>query len=253
MPLDVGQLESRLGHTWLDRELLVQALTHRSFGARNNERLEFLGDGVLNCVVGLMLYRQFPDLPEGRLSRLRANLVNQDTLHEIAQDLDIGSHLRLGEGELKSGGAQRPSILADALESLLGSAMLDAGFEAAQAIVQRLFSPKIIAINPSQQGKDAKTRLQEWLQPRRMGLPSYNLTDTAGQAHAQTFHVECRIDALKLATRGHGPSRKAAEQMAAEAALARLEEEGAGSASGVKGRAQRKGVESPPPPEKRRQ
>lgn len=223
MSAGTGQLETHLGHVWRNRELLNQALTHRSFGARNYERLEFLGDGVLNCVVGLMLYQRFPELPEGRLSRLRANLVNQDSLHEIALLLDLGSHLRLGEGELKSGGAQRPSILADALESLLGSALLDAGFDVAQAMVERLFNAKVDAINPNQQGKDAKTRLQEWLQPRRMGLPNYNLVETAGQAHAQTFHVECRIEALKLVTHGQGPSRKAAEQMAAEAALAALE------------------------------
>jgi ribonuclease III len=227
MPADSGQLEDRLGHVWRNRDLLTQALTHRSFGARNYERLEFLGDGILNCVVGLMLYQRFPDLPEGRLSRLRANLVNQDSLHEIALRLDLGSHLRLGEGELKSGGAQRPSILADALESLLGSALLDAGFDVVQAMVERLFNTRIDAINPNQQGKDAKTRLQEWLQPRRMGLPNYSLIETAGQAHAQTFHVECRIDALKLNTRGQGPSRKAAEQMAADAALAALDRQGA--------------------------
>jgi len=131
-----SRLEARLGHTWRRRELLTQALTHRSFGAHNNERLEFLGDGVLNCVIGLMLYQRFPDQPEGRLSRLRANLVNQDSLHEIALELELGRHLRLGEGELKSGGAQRPSILADALESLLGAAILDAGFDVASGIVE---------------------------------------------------------------------------------------------------------------------
>lgn len=233
MPATLGHLESRLGHVWNGRDLLLQALTHRSHSARNNERLEFLGDGVLNCVVGLMLYLRFPDLPEGRLSRLRANLVNQDSLHEIALKLELGRYLRLGEGELKSGGAQRPSILADALESLLGAALLDAGFDVAQAMVERLFGESIAAINPSQQGKDAKTRLQEWLQPRRLGLPSYQLVETAGQAHAQTFHVECRIDALQLATRGQGASRKAAEQMAAEAALATLEQ----SAKTVRSRA----------------
>ena len=221
------RLEARLGHTWQRRELLTQALTHRSFGPHNNERLEFLGDGVLNCVIGLMLYQRFPDQPEGRLSRLRANLVNQDSLHEIALELELGRHLRLGEGELKSGGAQRPSILADALESLLGAAMLDAGFDAAKAIVERLFDARVNAINPAHQGKDAKTRLQEWLQPRRLGLPEYVLTQTAGQAHAQVFHVECRIvttdSARKVVTSGHGPNRKAAEQMAAEAALIELE------------------------------
>lgn len=227
MPISSAQLEARLGHTWQNRELLNQALTHRSFGARNNERLEFLGDGVLNCVIGLLLYQHFPGQPEGRLSRLRANLVNQDTLHEIAAGLDLGQHLRLGEGELKSGGAQRPSILADAFESLLGAAFLDAGFDAARGIIERLFGAKVDAINPEQQGKDAKTRLQEWLQPRRLGLPDYVLTQTAGQAHAQVFHVECRItvgaNSAKVVTSGHGPNRKSAEQMAAEAALIELE------------------------------
>lgn len=223
MAADTSRLESRLGHSWSRRELLTQALTHRSYGADNYERLEFLGDGVLNCVVGLMLYQRFPDLPEGRLSRLRANLVNQDSLHEIAQTLELGHFLRLGEGELKSGGAQRPSILADALESLFGAALLDRDFDTAQGIIERLFAAKVNAINPAMQGKDAKTRLQEWLQPRRHGLPSYSLVQAAGQAHAQTFHVECRIDALDLVTHGQGPSRKAAEQMAAEAALSQLE------------------------------
>lgn len=223
MPVDTRPLEDRLGYVWTKRDLLLQALTHRSYGAHNNERLEFLGDGVLNCVVGHMLYQRFPDLPEGRLSRLRANLVNQDSLHAVALELELGRHLRLGEGELRSGGAQRPSILADALESLLGAAMLDTDFEAARSIVQRLFGPKVAAINPAAQGKDAKTRLQEWLQPRRHGLPTYTLQDTTGQAHVQTFHVECRIDNLGITTRGQGGSRKAAEQQAAEAALAQLE------------------------------
>jgi len=223
MSASCSRLEAKLGYTWTRKELLTQALTHRSFGAHNYERLEFIGDGVLNCVIGLMLYQQFPDQPEGRLSRLRANLVNQESLHEIALELELGRYLRLGEGELKSGGAQRPSILADALESMLGAAMLDAGFEAAKGIVERLFSAKVDAINPTQQGKDAKTRLQEWLQPRRLGLPDYTLTQTAGQAHAQVFHVECRIPARNIVTLGQGPNRKTAEQMAAEAALIKLE------------------------------
>jgi ribonuclease-3 len=232
MPASLAALEQQLGHAWTQRLLLTQALTHRSYGARNNERLEFLGDGVLNCVVGLMLYQRFPDLPEGRLSRLRANLVNQDSLHGLALELDLGHHLRLGEGELRSGGAQRPSILADALESLLGAALLDAGFEVARGMVERLFVARVDAINPAAQGKDAKTRLQEWLQPRRHGLPTYSLQDTTGQAHAQTFHVECRIDPLGIVTRGAGGSRKAAEQAAAEAALAQLD------VQGVQGRGQ---------------
>jgi len=227
MSVACKSLEMRLGHTWHGRTLLTQALTHRSHGANNNERLEYLGDGVLNCVVGLMLYQRFPDLPEGRLSRLRANLVNQESLHEIARDLDLGHHLRLGEGELKSGGAARPSILADALESLFGAAFLDGGFETARAMIERLFSERINAINPTVQGKDAKTRLQEWLQSRHHGLPRYTLVDTSGQAHAQTFHVECHIAALKITTLGQGCNRKTAEQVAAEAALALVEGQGA--------------------------
>jgi ribonuclease III len=219
----LDRLEARLDYHWQQPELLTQALTHRSYGARNNERLEFLGDGVLNCVIGLMLYQHFPDQPEGRLSRLRANLVNQESLHEIALELDLGRYLRLGEGELKSGGAQRPSILADAFESLLGAALLDAGFDAASSIVKRMFEARVRAIDPAHQGKDAKTRLQEWLQPRRLGLPEYVLTQTSGQAHVQIFHVECRIPARGVITAGHGPNRKAAEQMAAYAALNILE------------------------------
>lgn len=222
-PSVLAELQRRLGHDWRDPRLLARALTHRSHSADNNERLEFVGDGLLNCVIGLMLYQRFPDLPEGRLSRLRANLVNQDALCALAQDLSLGEHLRLGEGELKSGGAQRPSILADALEALIGATLLDGGLDAARALVERLFAPALAAIDPNLTGKDAKTRLQEWLQPRRYGLPAYTLVNTAGQAHAQTFTVECRIEPLKLQTRGSGPSRKAAEQQAAEAALARLE------------------------------
>ena len=223
MQNDLRPLEALLGHTWTQRPLLQQAVTHRSYGAENYERLEFLGDGVLDCVIGLMLYERFPDLPEGRLSRLRANLVNQEALFGVAQALQLGRHLRLGEGELRSGGAQRPSILADALEAILGAALLDAGFETARGMIEHLFAEQVAHINPNAQGKDAKTRLQEWLQPRRHGLPVYHLVDATGLAHAQTFHVECRIDPLKLTTRGSGPSRKAAEQAAAEAALTQLE------------------------------
>lgn len=223
MSVSLSHLEARLGHDWQNRRLLVQALTHRSFGADNYERLEFLGDGVLNCVIGLMLYQRFPDLPEGRLSRLRANLVNQESLHAIAGELELGRYLRLGEGELKSGGASRPSILADTLESLFGAALLDAGFDTVQAMIERLFRDRIAAINPTVQGKDAKTRLQEWLQSRHHGLPRYTLSDTTGQAHAQTFHVECHIPALKLTSVGSGGNRKTAEQVAALAALAQLE------------------------------
>lgn len=219
---DLNDLQVRLGYVFRQPALLDQALTHRSYGADNNERLEFLGDGVLNCVVGAILYARFPSLREGQLSRMRANLVNQQPLYEIALEIDLGSHLRLGEGELKSGGAERPSILADAFESTLGAVFLDGGFEAAQAVVGRLLGNRIDKVDPAAQGKDPKTLLQEWLQSRRHGLPSYELLATSGQAHAQTFRVACRIDVLKLVTEGSGPSRKAAEQAAAQAAYAKL-------------------------------
>ncbi len=215
-------LEAKLGYRFKQAELLQQALTHRSYSAQHNERLEFLGDGVLNCVVGHLLYARFPQLPEGRLSRLRANLVNQQSLHEVACKLELGEYLRLGEGEVKSGGRQRPSILADALEALFGAAFLDGGFTAAHGMIAGLFEAKIAAIDPSLQGKDAKTALQEWLQSRRYALPDYRLLGVTGQAHAQTFEVECHIAALDLTTRGRGKSRKMAEQQAAQEALARL-------------------------------
>lgn len=211
-----------LGHVFSHPDLLDQALTHRSYSVHNNERLEFLGDGVLNCVVGALLYERFPNLKEGQLSRIRANLVNQQPLFEIAQELSLGRYLRLGEGELKSGGASRPSILADAVESLLGAVFLDAGFEAARDVVVRLFTSRLNEVDPATHGKDAKTLLQEWLQSRKHGLPNYELLATSGQAHAQTFRVACRIAALGIAGEGTGPSRKAAEQAAATAAYRQL-------------------------------
>lgn len=216
-------LQARLGYRFGDRELLAQALTHRSYSVTNNERLEFLGDSVLNCVVGLMLYERFPTFKEGQLSRLRANLVNQQPLYEIASGLQLGKHLRLGEGEQRSGGTERPSILADALESIFGAVFLDGGFEAARQVIQSLFAERLQDVDPASQGKDPKTLLQEWLQSRRHGLPSYELLATSGQAHAQTFRVACRIDVLGLATEGSGNSRKAAEQAAARAAYQRLQ------------------------------
>lgn len=215
-------LEAKLGYRFRQAELLQQALTHRSYSAQHNERLEFLGDGVLNCVIGHLLYARFPQLSEGRLSRLRANLVNQQSLHEVAVELQLGKYLRLGEGEVKSGGRQRPSILADALEALFGAAFLDGGFATAQALIAALFEDKIAAIDPSLQGKDAKTALQEWLQSRHFALPNYRLLGVTGQAHAQTFEVECHIAALDLTTRGRGSSRKMAEQQAAQQALERV-------------------------------
>ena len=205
------------------RPLLEQALTHRSHGSSNNERLEFLGDSVLNCSIAQALYTSFPALPEGSLSRLRANLVRQETLAEIASQLQLGEMLRLGEGEMKSGGFRRPSILADALESVFGAAYLDGGFDAANNVIQNLFQPLIADIDPKASGKDAKTELQEILQARRLPLPEYRVIDTVGHAHEQDFIVDCILGSPPITTRGQGKSRRAAEQEAARLACALLQ------------------------------
>ena len=212
----------KLGHVFSDAALLKTALTHRSFGTPNNERLEFLGDGILDFVIAAALFHRFPNLPEGDLSRLRANLVRQESLHRLALELGIGDVLRLGEGELRSGGAQRPSILADALEALFGAIYLDAGFTAAQEVIDKLYAPLIDELRPGHFQKDAKTRLQEWLQGRKKPLPRYQLMETTGAAHEQRFAVACHIDSPALRTIGHGSSRRIAEQVAAELALKEL-------------------------------
>jgi ribonuclease-3 len=222
-PLLSQRLQQALGYTFVRSDLLIQALTHRSYGAVNNERLEFLGDSVLNCSVARALYDAFPDLPEGSLSRLRANLVRQETLAEIAADLKLGESLRLGEGELKSGGFRRPSILADALESLVGAIFLDAGFDAAQGVVRGLFDPLVTRIDPKASGKDPKTELQEALQSQRLPLPDYRLVGTHGEAHDQSFIVECVLAKPALSTRGVGKSRRAAEQEAARLACVQIQ------------------------------
>jgi ribonuclease-3 len=211
-------LARRLGHAFRRPELLDQALTHRSHGARHNERLEFVGDAVLNCVVARALFERFPDLPEGDLSRVRASLVNRDTLADVARRLELSGAIRLGEGELKSGGAERPSILADALEAIYGAVFLDGGFEAARGVIDRTFAEVLGNADPSALGKDPKTRLQEWLQGRRLPVPAYRIVTVEGEAHAQTFTAECAIASLAIATRGQGTSRRVAEQAAAEAA-----------------------------------
>jgi ribonuclease-3 len=208
----------RLNYRFHDPGLLRQALTHRSFGGSNNERLEFLGDGVLNCLIAAQLYHRFPGLAEGNLSRLRASLVNQETLSRLAHSLDLGAHLRLGEGELRSGGFRRPSILADALEAVLGAIYLDGGFEAVAEAVTRLYAPLLAELDPRTEGKDPKTLLQELLQGRRLALPVYNVVQVSGEAHEQHFRVECLIPQLGIRTEGDGPSRRAAEQSAARAA-----------------------------------
>ncbi len=215
-------LQQRLQHEFATPQLLVQALTHRSFSSDHNERLEFLGDSVLNLAVADLLYARLKALPEGDLSRVRANMVKQDTLHQLALELGLPEVLRVGEGEARSGGQKRPSILADALEAVVGAVHLDAGFVAAQALVQSLF--KGVEINPQMDaiGKDAKTELQEWLQGRKMKLPLYRVVGTLGMAHKQTFDVECEITEFGLAERGIGGSRRAAEQAAAAAMLQSL-------------------------------
>ena len=212
-------IERAIGHVFDNRSLLDRALTHRSHGASHNERLEFLGDSVLNCVIAQALYEQFSDVREGDLSRLRANLVRQETLAQIAQQFGLGDHLRLGEGELKSGGFRRPSILADALEALFGAGFVDGGFERARQTILRLYEPFLASLDPLRSGKDAKTSLQEYLQGRRLALPQYLLRATRGEAHAQEFEVECLIPELGIAATGRGHSRRAAEQEAARRAF----------------------------------
>lgn len=199
-------------------QLLQRALTHRSFAPDHNERLEFLGDSILGCVIAKYLYSEFPDLSEGDLSRLRSNLVKESTLVIFAQQLNLGSQLRLGEGELKSGGFRRPSILADAVEALFGAVFVDGGFLAAEQAVLNLFVPYLAKVDMKTLGKDAKTLLQEYLQGKRLPLPGYSVLETQGEAHEQLFQVECAIPALKLITRGLGTSRRNAEQQAALAA-----------------------------------
>jgi ribonuclease-3 len=212
-------LQQRLQHSFQDPRLLARALTHRSFSAEHNERLEFLGDSVLNLAVAQLLYQRLQDLPEGDLSRVRANLVKQDTLHRLAVGLGLPGLLRLGEGEARSGGHKRPSILADALEALIGAVHLDAGYPAAEALVHRLFAE--VEINPtmSAAARDPKTELQEILQGRKMKLPVYRVVGTLGAAHKQTFEIECEVSELGVVERGIGPSRRAGEQAAAQAML----------------------------------
>ncbi|WP_300450321.1 ribonuclease III [Accumulibacter sp.] len=212
-------LEKGLGYTFRDRGLLQTALTHRSYSSPHNERLEFLGDAVLNAVIARRLLERFPLLAEGDLSRLRAQLVRQDSLHQQALRLSLGEFLRLGEGEQRSGGPQRPSILADALEAVFGALWLDGGFDVASQVINRLYDETLDRLIPGQDSKDAKTRLQEYLQGRRLALPLYSLTGSVGEAHAQQFTVACVIGGLGIRTEGSGGSRRAAEQMAAERAL----------------------------------
>jgi ribonuclease III len=212
-------LESRLRYEFRNAELLRQAMTHRSHSATHNERLEFLGDSVLNCVVAALLFQRFGKLDEGDLSRVRANLVKQQSLYEIAQALNVSEGLRLGEGELRSGGFRRPSILADTLEAIFGAIFLDGGFDAAHTVIKRLYTPVLDHIDPRTIGKDAKTLLQEYLQGHKIALPTYTVVATHGAAHNQQFEVECSVPKLDVKVSGSGASRRAAEQAAAKKAL----------------------------------
>jgi ribonuclease-3 len=212
-------LQKRLGHRFAEPALLTRALTHRSFGADHNERLEFLGDAVLNLAVSTLLFERFAGSDEGDLTRVRAHLVREESLHRTALSLGLPEVMRLSEGEFRGGGAQRPSILADALEALIGATYVDGGFERALELVRRLFGDVIAASEANAWSKDAKTELQEWLQARRIAVPAYRIVATTGQAHAQTFEVECAIPALSLAETGHGRSRRTAEQEAARRLL----------------------------------
>lgn len=216
-------LEKRIGHRFADAALLERALTHRSYGSPHNERLEFLGDGVLDCAVAEELCLRFPELAEGELSRLRASLVREAALAEIARDIGLAQFLRLGEGEIASGGTRPASILADALEAIFGAVFLDGGYEAARAAIRHTLGGALERIDAGSTVKDPKTRLQEYLQGRRRRLPQYRVAATRGAAHKQTFEVECLVEELGLAATGGGASRRAAEQQAAENMLKLLE------------------------------
>ncbi|MBL8350059.1 MAG: ribonuclease III [Burkholderiaceae bacterium] len=215
-------LQARLGHRFADAGLLQRALTHRSFGADHNERLEFLGDAVLNMAVSGLLYERFSGSDEGDLTRVRAHLVREDSLHRAALALGLPEVLRLSEGEARGGGAQRPSILADAVEALIGAIYLDGGLVPATRLVRQLFGELIAGTEADSWSKDAKTELQEWLQARKLSVPAYRIVATRGQAHAQTFEVECAVPTLGLAEQGEGRSRRAAEQEAARRMLGKL-------------------------------
>ncbi|WP_085314921.1 ribonuclease III [Derxia lacustris] len=220
--LDPRQFAQPIAYEFRNPALLVQALTHRSFAAEHNERLEFLGDAVLSCAIARLLFEHFRHIDEGDLSRVRSNLVRQQTLADIGQQLHLSDYLRLGEGELKSGGASRPSIIADALEAVFGAVLLDGGFDAAYSVIARLYQPLVDQLGATAIRKDAKTELQEQLQGRHLPLPVYKVLATHGAAHDQLFEVECTIARLQIRAVGRGANRRAAEQDAAQDALAQI-------------------------------
>ncbi len=226
---DPAALERALGHTFGDRDLLTLALTHRSVsGTRNNERLEFLGDSILGHVIAAELFRRFVDASEGQLTRARARLVNGEALARIAEGFSLGSYVRLGPGEMKSGGFRRSSILADCVEALIGAVYLDAGLEASAGCVRSWYGQQLADLRIEDVVKDPKTRLQEFLQGRGLPLPQYEVVETAGKAHAQQFRVTCVAEGVAVPVDAWGESRRVAEQIAAEQVLALLETEAGG-------------------------
>lgn len=219
----INALLKKLEYSFKNIALLDEALTHRSYAPKNNERLEFLGDGILNFVIAHELFKSYPDVQEGDLSRLRANLVNKESLAEIANKLNLGEVIKLGSGELKSGGFRRPSILADAVESIFGAVYCDSGFDSARNLIVRLYAGRLASPTDLQGLKDPKTRLQELLQSRRFALPDYQVVKVTGHAHAQIFHVLCTIKQMSITVNGEGKSRRKAEQIAAEKAIVEVE------------------------------
>ena len=222
MNRELEALQNRLGYRFVDESLLQQALTHRSYGVDHNERLEFLGDAVLSLAVSSLLYERFSGSPEGDLTRVRAHLVREDTLHGLALAIGLPELLRLSDGEARGGGAKRPSILADATEALIGAVFVEGGFDAALSVLRKLYGETIDATEVDSWAKDAKTELQEWLQARKLPVPAYRIVATRGEKHAQTFDVECAVGTLGLTENGEGRSRRAAEQEAAARMLATL-------------------------------
>jgi ribonuclease-3 len=220
----IDVLSAKLEYSFNDITLLNEALTHRSYAPENNERLEFLGDGILNFVIADELFNLYPDVQEGDLSRLRANLVNKESLAKIANKLDLGEVIKLGSGELKSGGFRRPSILADAVESIFGAVYCDSGFDSARDLIVRLYADRLASPTDLQSLKDAKTQLQELLQSRRFELPDYQVTSISGQSHAQVFHVKCSIKQMSIEVSGAGKSRRKGEQIAANKAITLVQE-----------------------------
>ncbi|WP_395340978.1 ribonuclease III [Ningiella sp. W23] len=223
--INYAPLYESIGHVFNDISLLEQALTHRSAGKRHNERLEFLGDAVLGMCIADSLYEKFPEQPEGTLTRMRSNLVKGATLADIARELNIGGLLKLGSGEMKSGGHRRDSILADCVEALLGAIYLESGIDAVRGVIAKLYKERIEQLDPNVQIKDSKTQLQEYLQSRRLELPAYNVVKVTGKDHAQTFTVSCDVHELQLNAQAIGKSRRIAEQKAAHLIIEKLSTE----------------------------